>query len=175
MAVITKNCAHPKYSTNGGVKGPARNTRPTDDKAVSSANCVAVNLILHSPIISTTNAAVPIPPVKFSKPTAKAIIGRLFPVIATKAYIKFDTDCRIPKLIKDLYKPSLFNRAPPSSAPKIELRTARILLTQPTVSAAKPAPRIKKVVESAPANESPSLYKTISNNMAIASFRVFFR
>ena len=48
-------------------------TRPTADSADSKANWVAENDLLHRVINRATNAAVPIPPHRFSKKTAVAM------------------------------------------------------------------------------------------------------
>jgi hypothetical protein len=46
---------------------------------------------------------------------------------------------------------------PPIRAPTIVAARPKVLLTMPTSSAPKPAPRIRKAVDSAPAKASPSL------------------
>ena len=63
-----KKVGQPMLSASTPASGPTQ-TRPTDAKADSSANCVAVKRWLHRLIRKATNAAVPMPPDMFSNAT----------------------------------------------------------------------------------------------------------
>ena len=60
-----KKSGQPIASASTPASGPTQ-TRPTEAKALSSANCVAVKRWLHRPSGSATKAAVPMPPEMFS-------------------------------------------------------------------------------------------------------------
>ena len=63
-----KKVGQPMLSASTPASGPTQ-TRPTEAKAESSANCVAVKRWLHRLIRKATKAAVPMPPERFSKAT----------------------------------------------------------------------------------------------------------
>jgi hypothetical protein len=63
-----KKAGQPMVSASTPASGPTQ-TRPTDAKADSSANCVAVKRWLHRLIRKARKAAVPMPPDRFSKAT----------------------------------------------------------------------------------------------------------
>ena len=65
MKQLMKKMNQPKYSTMLAASGPTK-VLARKATALSSANCVAVYLILHSAMMSANNAIVPIPLQKFS-------------------------------------------------------------------------------------------------------------
>ncbi|KAG1313273.1 hypothetical protein G6F62_014117 [Rhizopus arrhizus] len=105
-------------------------------------------------------------------PTPVAISHKFFGLIAISQYARFDTACSRPKTISDRYRPQRDISDPPASAPTMVAASPSTLFTVPTSVGVKPAPRIRKVVDKAPAKASPSLYSTISSNTASAPRRV---
>jgi hypothetical protein len=66
-----KKVGQPMVSASTPASGPTH-TRPTEAKADSSANCVAVKRWLHRLISKATKAAVPMPPDRFSSTTTSS-------------------------------------------------------------------------------------------------------
>ncbi|MNS30836.1 hypothetical protein D3C72_628750 [compost metagenome] len=105
-------------------------------------------------------------------PTPVAISQMFFGLTAISQYARLDTACSRPKAISDRYRPQRDISVPPASAPMMVAASPSTLFTVPTSVGVKPAPRIRKVVDSAPAKASPSLYSTISSRTASAPRRV---
>jgi len=73
-----KNQNHPVYSAMNPV-GAESTSRPKAMKLVNSAYWVAVNFLFVMLAINAMKAAVPIPPLRFSKPITTARAGMLWP------------------------------------------------------------------------------------------------
>ena len=132
-----KKLSQPRYSTNKP-DGDENTSLPNAMKLVNSAYCVAVNFLFVMLAIKATNAAVPMPALKFSKPMTETSIGMLWPTNAKTANPAVDIACKNPKTHKDRLIPKRSMTMPPRDAPVMIAQDPRSFVITPISVNEKP-------------------------------------
>ena len=174
-----KNAGQPIDCASTPASGPTQ-TRPTEAKALSSANWVALKRWLHRLIRNARKAAVPMPLVMFSlaiaisrppstgvasasltKPQSNGGIVRPGsaprPFTASHQKPRLPSICRMPNSSSARHRPRRSISAPAISAPTIVSHRPITLLTTPTSAVLYCIACSRNGVSSAPANASPQL------------------
>ncbi len=111
--------------------GAEATTRGTPMRLERSAYCVAVNLLFVMLAINATYAAVPMPPLRFSKAITPERAGILWPILARAANHAVDIAWRNPKIQRERVIPRRIMMTPPIRLPAMVAQNPKSFTTVP--------------------------------------------